>query len=64
MGELELICSSKEEVADATERIGQMGTSLGLTMAAVKGQLRSKVAMLLMTERPEHYSALVVAKVI
>ena len=58
------MCIDEEEVTAASGRIEELGRTLEVTMATHKGQLRSKVSMVLMKERPEHFAALCAAKVI
>ena len=64
IGEIELMCKGEAEVASAAKRIGQLGEELGVVMAQHKGHLRSKVSMVLLKERPEHFAALVAGGVI
>ena len=58
VGEIEVMCADASEVKEAAASIGRLGTELGVSMASEKGHLSSKVSMVLMSERPEHYSAL------
>ena len=58
VGEIELMCADGSEAEAAAERIGELGTRLGVEMATKKGELSSKVAMVLEAERPAQHKAL------
>ena len=51
------LASRNDEAEAAAERIGELGTRLGVEMASQKGELSSKVAMVLEAERPAQYKA-------
>ena len=52
------MCADGDEAEAAAERIGELGTRLGVEMATKKGELSSKVAMVLEAERPAQHKAL------
>ena len=52
------MCAEASEVESAAERIGLLGSDLGVTMATKKGELQSKVSVSLLTNRPAHHAAL------
>jgi hypothetical protein len=58
VGEIEVMCAEASEVEPAAERIGLLGSELGVTMATKKGELQSKVSASLLSNRPAHYTAL------
>ena len=64
IGEIEVMCADASEVEQAVERIGVLGSELGVAMATKKGQLESKVSTSLLSNRPAHYAALKQAGVI
>lgn len=64
VGEIEVMCAGDRDVETAVERIGLLGSELGVTMATEKGQLQSKVSVSLLSNRPAHHAALKEAGII
>eukprot|EP01043_Picozoa_sp_COSAG02_P065567 COSAG02_NODE_9936_length_2070_cov_2.313039_2_plen_72_part_00 len=58
VGEIEVMCAEASEVEKAAERIGLLGSELGVVMATKKGELQSKVSASLLSNRPAHHAAL------